>query len=248
MDKLKQLPELYNTLVGYIDKYGNYKEKIVDDTLVEFTGDIFKTVKTISKANDMFRLLKFKHFLKGLKGSQTDEKEIERLILYIDDTKKAEYVLDMINKVLNANSKLACVVLGTMMGELVNRKGNVQQEHLQLMCCISVLTDYDIINFTNLYLLVIKNSSDKYIRIDESDILRCCSRINITKGQINLTLNILEQYGLIDRKVEIVSSCEAGKFPVLASDIIEYKFFNELSARLYELTSKVVDIQRANHQ
>lgn len=243
---ITQIPDLLEKFKSFSDDYSEFKEVIFDDYNFELAEDSVKVLKFLNNGRKFFGMLKFKHFIKGL-NLDADQDDMQKLIDYVDSSEKAEFITSIFEKILSANSNLACCIMGLILNDLCINKNNVSQSELVIIQALSVMNDFDILNFT--YLLSIspwgktKNNNDKkYKVITNSDKQGCSNKFNISLSNLDLTIHLLEKNGLIESDGEIDLSLDSDTPDFSSADYDKYYQFNLLSQKLYQYTSKIITI------
>lgn len=241
-DGKEQLAELYKKIVEYVDDfdYTETKDRMIDNDTVELIEDFSKIFKFINRVNKVIGLNKFKAFLLGLSNRYIDANAVNKLAFYITDKEKAEFVIEILNKVFSSNSKKACVILGLLASKVMNER-KILPEDLQLIACVSEMNDYDLINFKTMYDIVVGNAAEKYKLIKNEDIVQCCGQLGISRAQLEISINKLQKHGLIEDKYEILLSHEVTFEMFSVVDVYKNLYFHEASSQLYEYVVKVCD-------
>lgn len=90
---------------------------------------------------------RFESFLRGLCGNkEIKEYDINRLKVYINNEKRAEFISDQINNVLRTNSKTASLIMGLKIYNIVEENKNPSYDDLLLLNALINLYDKDLIN------------------------------------------------------------------------------------------------------
>jgi hypothetical protein len=143
---------IYDQALDHIKKYLDLRDKVLDNEFVQLAGDVSKVVSFVRGANQLIVNKRFNSFLKGFSDNEVPTQEqIEKLIKYIDDESKAEFISDTFTKILLANSSKACLLMGTLLKSIVDQGGDLDHDKL---VCISALTnffDIDLKNFKTIF-------------------------------------------------------------------------------------------------
>lgn len=190
-------------------------------------------------------MTKFKIFVKGL-NLNSDDSSLQKLITYVDNKDKAEFITTTFEKILLSNSKLACCVMGIMLNDMCQTNQNVSQENLAILQALSMMNDFDIKNFTHLMSIRPWEKHRNHKIIQAKDIKKCISQYQDTMQGINLTINLLEKYGLIESNGEIDLSMDPDDVDLSSAEYEKYSEFNLLSKTLYEYTKKLLQSNLSN--
>ena len=241
LELTQQLYNLFEKFQTVSSEYTDYKDILFDDINTELAEDSFKTLRLLNNGRKIWSITRFKLFIKGL-NLNSNEESIQKLINYVDNKDKAEFIISTFEKILLSNSKLACCVMGIMLNDICNTNKNISQENLVILQALSMMNDFDIKNFTHLMSISPwgKNQKSKTIKI--SDIQGCVNKYNDTAQGIELTINLLEKYGLIKSNGEIDLNMDSDDVDLSSAEYDKYYEFNTLSQTLYEYTNKVVTI------
>lgn len=140
--------ELLKTIEHYL-QLGN---KVFENELVQLIGSSSKALSFIGKSRELIIRKKFNAFLNGFsENEQPTKRQLEKLVNYIDDESKAEFISDTISKIILSNSSKSCLLIGTLIKSLVNEGRGIDHEKL---VCITALTDFydiDIRNYKEIF-------------------------------------------------------------------------------------------------
>lgn len=135
-----------------IEEYLEIKDEILDNDYLEVIGDISKTVKFLKSVNEMKIKRQLLSFIKGFNPSNNPtEEEINKLIKYVNNESKAQFISDILSNILFAKSRKSCMIIGSMIGYL---KDNLNELPVEYIICVSGLTDlfdHDIENIKYIY-------------------------------------------------------------------------------------------------
>ena len=202
MEKLgTEVVDLFKKVQEVSNDYADIKDILVDDSSAELLEDSVSVLKLLNCSRKAFLHIKFKAFLRGLNRDNANKESIERLVQYVENQDRAEFITNSFDKVLFANSKLVCCLIGIMINELVVNKRDVSQEELMLLQALSVLNDFDVTHFYYLHKQCCRNKG--YNRITESCIAKVCENIHTTPDKIALTIKMLEKANLIEKDAEV---------------------------------------------
>ncbi|MGG3453850.1 hypothetical protein [Paenibacillus rhizolycopersici] len=156
LDKAK---DVWDKATEHISHYLDLKKGIIENEVVEVLGDAVKIVGFVRNTTSLIMQKRFESFLKGFTtGSIPTEDQIEKLIDYIDDEMKAEFIADTFSKIMLARSSQACLIMGTMLNDLMESKHQISHEKLICIQALSQFFDDDIKNFSFIYRYI----SDRY--------------------------------------------------------------------------------------
>jgi len=234
-----QLTNLFEKFQTISDEYSDYKELVFNDYNLELAEDSIKVLKLLNNGRKVWSMTKFKNFIKGL-NIDSNEENINKLINYVDNKEKAEFITNSFEKILSSNSKLACCTLGIMLNDLCTNEKNITQGNLVILQALSMMNDFDIINFTHLMIIRPWGKSVKYNQVSSQDINKCAKKYNNDVSDINLTIQLLEKYGLIENEGEIDLSMDSDDIDFSSAEYKEKHYFNLLSKKLFEYTKKII--------
>lgn len=136
-----KIKDISTKLIEYLD----FKDSIFENEFVESFGDSFKLVKLLKTGHDLISRRKFNAFLKGFCYDDTPtEEQLSKLNKYIDNEGKAEFIADMFSKALLSKSKLSNMVMGILLGDLINTRDNISIYHLLCADALEVFYDIDV--------------------------------------------------------------------------------------------------------
>lgn len=241
LELTQQLYNLFEKFQTVSSEYADYKDILFDDINTELAADSFKTLKLLNNGRKIWSITRFKFFIKGL-NLNSNEESIQKLINYVDNKDKAEFITNTFEKIMLSNSKLACCVMGIMLNDMCKTNKNISQENLVILQALSMMNDFDITNFTHLMSISPWGKNKKYKPVRISDIQGCVNKYNDTIQGIDLTINLLEKYGLIESNGEVDLSINSDDVDFSSAEYEKYSEFNILSQTLYEYTKKVIAI------
>lgn len=152
-NKKGNLPqEFVEETLEHFKNYLEIKDKILKNEYVEIFGEISKVVGFVKGVNDLITEKKFQRFLEGFdENEQPSEAKIKKLVKYVSNEKRAEFISTTFTKVVLSNSSKSCLVMGSILNSIVSNEGPI--EHQKLIC-INALTNFfdnDLNNFIILY-------------------------------------------------------------------------------------------------
>lgn len=230
-------------LVEYLD----FKDSIFENEFVESFGDSFKLIKLLKTGHDLISRRKFNAFLKGFcyDGTPTEE-QLLKLHKYINNETKAEFIADMFSKVLMSNSKLACMVMGTMINDLSSSDKDIT--HTQLICANSLTSffDNDIKNYYKLVTFII-NDIDSifygqligFCESDNSNYHKFCGKNSKNENNINMTLYKAISNQLFFERNEIIPDVQNEDYYFNTVDSEIHFIMTKAGELLYEYIKKI---------
>lgn len=165
-----------------------------------------------------------------------DKESIEKLIRYVDNQSKAEFITNSFDKIISSNSKLACCVMGLMLNDIGQHNDDISQEDLIMLNALPMLNDFDIKNFHYLYNISSKNHKSNH-NISPKDIKECVQLYNITRRNLYLTMGVLEKYNLMDKNIDVDLDIDEDNLDFSSVDCDETYYFNSISQKLYTYSS-----------
>lgn len=152
-----------------METYMQIKNDILDNDFVQLLGDSSKIIGFLRGSSELILRKKFESFLKGFSlNEKPTEAQLERLIKYIDDETKAEFIADTFSKILLSKSSKACVIMGSILNNVVEDCEDLTHAHLISINALMNFYDMDIENY-KLILSLFKKQNN-----------------TMEKGQINL--------------------------------------------------------------
>ena len=227
-----EITNLYNKIIEFSEDYADVKDIFLDDNSVELLEDSIGVLKILNNSRKALAIIKFKYFLKGLNHESVSKESVERLMNYVDNQAKAEFVTNSLDKIILSNSKLACCIMGLMLNEMVEKEKSISQEYLIMLNGLNALNDFDVKNFNYLYKIVSEERGIKH-GITRKDIKKCAELCNTTTYNIYLTLDVLEKYSLLEKSVDVDLDIDEEDVGFSSVDYDETYFFNAISEKLY---------------
>ncbi|GGG05877.1 hypothetical protein GCM10010912_58150 [Paenibacillus albidus] len=156
--------KVWEKATAHISHYLDLKKGVTESEVVEVLGDAFKLVGFVKNTTTLIMQKRFESFLKGFNSEGTPtEAQIEKLIDYIDDETKAEFIADTFSKIMLARSSKACLIMGTLLNEFLEKKDQLTHDKLVCMQALSQFFDDDIKNF-NFIRGYLHNSKKRSVR------------------------------------------------------------------------------------
>ena len=136
----------------------------MENDYVELVGDSSRIVGVLRKASELVSRNRFEAFLKGFRDiDNPTEEQLAKLIKYIDNEQKAEFIADTFQKILLAKSSKSCLIMGTIMQDIIESKDELTLEDLVCLDSLTNFFDFDIVHFRYIcdYALEEKNKASK---------------------------------------------------------------------------------------
>lgn len=141
----------------HIETYMQIKNDILENDYVQLLGDSSKMLGFLRSSSELILRKKFESFLKGFSlDEQPNEAQLQRLIKYIDDENKAEFIADTFSKILLSKSSRACLIMGSILNSIVENSEDLTHAHLVSINALMNFYDMDIENY-KLLLFLLKN-------------------------------------------------------------------------------------------
>ena len=139
---------IFDKISDKLEEYLEVKNDILKNDFFEVLGDSVSVLKFLKNANALITKSRFQSFLKGFNEiNKPSEYQLEKLYDYIDNENKAEFIADIFSKVFLSNSKLACVIMGSIAQTLINNKIDISHDDLVCAEALTKFFDYDIKNY-----------------------------------------------------------------------------------------------------
>ncbi|MCY7918895.1 hypothetical protein [Bacillus vallismortis] len=153
MDKIVQgSKDLFEKALKHMERYMQVRDDFLENDIVQLIGDSSKIVGFLRGSSELIIRKKFESFLKGFSLEQEPtEAQLEKLIKYIDNETKAEFIADSFSKILLAQSSKACMIMGSILNDILANKDNLSHEHLTCFNVLLNFYDMDIGNFKLLH-------------------------------------------------------------------------------------------------
>lgn len=187
-----------------VSEYLSVKKEVFNDDYIEFLGDGASIVKGLTSIAGLVKKKRLAYFLKGLSmDKEPSFEQLCRMSDYIDDEEKAEFISDVIDKILNANSKLASYLVGILVCRIINSEEAISHEALTYVNAMSHLFDDDIRNFEILHRYLSSKALSDELKIDIDEFVDWCRRSNIdVESSIELTIEKAMSNQLFTKSVE----------------------------------------------
>jgi len=229
LDKFKQIS----------DDYSDVKDLIVNDYNMELAEDSFKTLKMIHNTGKIFDMIKFRHFINGLNRNEITEEDLSKLIKYLDNKEKVEFVSNTFKKIINSNSKICCYIMGLIFNEIVNKNRQINQIDIAIINALGNLNDFDVLNFKNLMTVhynYVKKS--KFISISTVE-KKHAKELDISFAELSLTTEICAYSQIFFKRAEADLSIDEDD---VSSSVLEYDEYYEITIigeKLYQLILEI---------
>lgn len=228
----------YEKALGQISKYLDVKKDFMDHELIQLAGDTSKIIGFVQNTTQYVSNKKFEKFLEGFSKGEPTEKQIEKLADYVDSETKAEYISDAFSKVLLSNSSKACLVMGSILNDVIESKDELDYQELTCINALVSFFDYDISNFK-----VIHEYSNEKSKIFHGRLAKFCRDSGLDSKSILLTLEKATTYQLLTRDIDTDITGDYNKEVEtmdIDSDIEEYLKFNENGNKLISYINRVL--------
>lgn len=202
-----------NTLdrvINHVQKCLKVKNNLFDNEYVQLIGDFSKVYSFFKKATNLMHQKKFESFLEGFSENEDPTlTQLEKLIEYVDDASKAEFISDTLAKVLFSNSSKACVIMGTILKDIVEKRNDLKHEELVAINALIEFYDVDIVNFNEIQSVFFEKSEEK---IGLSDILFKIKHNKLDDLSVLMTLDKATTAQLFFKTASVDMSTEVNDF------------------------------------
>lgn len=196
----------YNIIDALGEKLGSFldiKDSLLENEYAKLFGDSFKVVALLRKANMLVSQKRFEAFLKGFRNAEKPtEEELTKLLEYIDNEQKAEFIADTLQKILLSKSSKSCLILGTIIQDLINNKADLTHEDLVCLDALVSFFDYDIENFIYICDYAIQTKKKEvfhlYWQFKEK-----CKKDGLSVTSILLTVEKAVAHQLLNKDIEV---------------------------------------------
>lgn len=131
-----------------LNSYLDIKDSVLDNDYAELFGDFSKVFGFLRKADKLIAQKRFDAFLNGFREDEKPtEEQLAKLMIYIDSEQKAEFIADTFKKILLSKSSKSCLIMGTIMKDLITSKANLTLEDLICLDALTNFFDYDFDNY-----------------------------------------------------------------------------------------------------
>ncbi|MEF2293127.1 hypothetical protein [Virgibacillus dokdonensis] len=213
----------------------NAGKEFLDNEYVKQFGQLSKMFNIIRGSAQIIANKKFERFLKGFNNGKPTDVQIKKLANYIDDEKKAEYISDTFSKVLLSNSSKACLLMGSLLHDIVENKTNLSYQDLNCLSALVSFFDYDIDN----YKWIFDNFSYRS-NISESTIRMRARKQKMEYMSIMLTVEKSVTHHLLIKRFEADSDASSnGEDIDVESEIDEYYVITDIGKKIMSYISRV---------
>ncbi|MCY7449238.1 hypothetical protein [Bacillus altitudinis] len=186
------------------------KNSLLNNEYVQLIGDTSKLINLVRGASELMLQKKFKSFLKGFSiDEKPTEIQLRKLKEYIDNETKAEFVADTFSKILLSNSSKACLIMGTILKDIVEMRNDLKHEELIAINALKEFYDVDIVNFNIIQSVFVEKSEEK---IGSTDILSKIKHNNLDDISVLMTLDKAAATQLLFVTTSVDMSTEVNKF------------------------------------
>lgn len=238
-DVTEKVSEIMNRVQKYSKDYCDFKNIIVNEDMLELAGDSIKILSLLNNSRKIYCLSKFKKFLDGFNINSSKD-EIQKLIDYVDNDEKAEFITNTFDKIISANSKIACSIMGALVNQMVRDKRNVGQSDLMLVQALELMNDFDVKNFVHLISIEDWKDGSKYKSINKKMKMKLKDKYYVSMFDLELSLQVMERGGLVEKEGSVDVDIDSDNPEFSSADYDETVYFNLLSKKLYVLAEKVV--------
>ncbi|MEC1488894.1 hypothetical protein [Bacillus subtilis] len=191
-----------NTLdkaLEHIETYMQIKNDILENDYVQLLGDSSKMLGFLRSSSELILRKKFESFLKGFSlDEQPNEAQLQRLIKYIDDETKAEFIADTFSKILLSKSSRACLIMGSILNSIVENSEDLTHAHLVSINALMNFYDMDIENYKLLLFLF-----EKQKNMSLHHITNAIKDKNLDRTSVIITLEKSVSHQLLFREMKV---------------------------------------------
>lgn len=237
----EQLSIVMDKVKEYSSSYVDLKDSIIGEDTLELVGDSVKILGLLNNSRKLYCLTKFKMFLKGINFETVSEENLQKLIDYVDNDEKAEFVTTTFDKILSANSKIACSVMGLLVNEMSIKKRNIQQSDLMLIQALSIMNDFDVKNFVHLMDMEEWKEGKKFKSISNKVMNAFREKYTISELDLNLSLQVMNKGGLTEKEGEAELDMDSDTPDLSSVRYEEILYFNLLAKKLHVYAEKIIN-------
>ncbi|MFT0804110.1 hypothetical protein VSK91_22330 [Bacillus swezeyi] len=201
-DIVKSSKDTLEKALKHMESYMQIKNDFLDNEFVQLLGDSSKLVGFLRSSSELIVRKKFEAFLKGFSLDEAPtEAQLERLIKYIDDETKAEFIADTFSKILLSKSSKACLIMGSILNNVVEDSEDLTHAHLISINALMNFYDMDIENFKQIISMfdTSKNKgSMKFIHI-----LKEIEERELNKNSLLITLEKSTSHQLLFKEMKV---------------------------------------------
>lgn len=233
------LSEIANKAGSLCDDVKVFKDVIIEPNTYEVLGDMKSVVSTIYNLGKAYDLFKFKMFLIGLGKGQISEKDIKKLIKYINNRSKAEFMADTFNKIIISKSKNACCILGLLYHEAVGKNSDISYKQLVIYNALTDLNDIEIDVFYQLFRNMDRETGSV---ITDSQLEIVMENLSMTKSDIELCMQKLGQLSLVKYDKVYRFTIEDKHLLVETSDYGFTYTISDITNRFYHIVNEFKEL------
>jgi len=195
-DKLPTI-NIIDALSEKLSTYLAIKDSILENEYVELLGDCSKVYGFLRNASKLVARKRFESFLKGFRDDEEPtEEQLAKLMKYIDNEQKAEFIADTFQKILLSKSSKSCLIMGTIMQDILKKKAELTLEDL---VCLDALTNFFDCDFENYRYICndaypktnkeFKLSTDWFVKCKEDDFSDASVLLTVSKAVSHQLMN-----------------------------------------------------------
>lgn len=193
-----------------ISEFLEEKNSLLNNEYVQLLGDTSKIINLVRGTSELILQKKFESFLKGFSIVEKPTGiQLEKLKKYIDTETKAEFVADTFSKILLSNSSKACLIMGTILKDIVEMRNDLKHEELIAINALKEFYDVDISNFNIIQSVFVEKSEEK---IGLTDILFKIKHNNLDDISVLMTLDKAAATQLLFKTSSVDMSTEVNDF------------------------------------
>lgn len=193
-----------------ISEFLEEKNSLLNNEYVQLLGDTSKIINLVRGTSELILQKKFESFLKGFSIVEKPTGiQLEKLKKYIDNETKAEFVADTFSKILLSNSSKACLIMGTILKDIVEMRNDLKHEELIAINALKEFYDVDISNFNIIQSVFVEKSEEK---IGLTDILFKIKHNNLDDISVLMTLDKAAATQLLFKTSSVDMSTEVNDF------------------------------------
>ena len=211
------------------------KEATEEMSLLDIAGDVSGALKILKKGAELFKQVKLNYFYNGL--TENDIDGLKKLYAYIDDNQKAEFVSNVFDKVINSNSKFACYLMGVYLTNMTKgRERFVTQEDMVVIIALSVLNDFDIVNFKDIMENCLSCTKQT---IDVRKIYEVAKKNGKESAYFYFTLQSCVNTQIISKEGVVDASFDEDDVSLSSVDYGEAYCINSITQKFYQLVTHI---------
>ncbi|MCY7505140.1 hypothetical protein [Bacillus pumilus] len=210
-DLVGNIKTILEKLKNHNRSYSQLKSDIFDNDNVQLIVETSGIAKTLYKSYKFGSMLKFRAFLNGFSMNEDPtQAQLEKLEKYISvDDEKVEFISNFFSNILLSNSSKACVIMGTILKDIVDKESVVKHEDLIAINALKEFYDVDIVNFNIIESVFIDKSEEK---IGLTDILFKIKHNDLDDLSVLMTLDKAAATQLLFVTTSVDMSTDVNKF------------------------------------